>query len=240
MAMFGTGANRIQIFISYRREETTPHAGWLHDLLVKRFSSDQVFMDINAIEPGLDYAEVLEKMAGSCDVLIAVIGKQWLSMTDAQGNRRLEDPNDWVRREIAAALARNVRVVPALVDGARMPGVEELPAVLAQLAGRQKLVISNASFQQNVQVLIQALEKSGRPTRKSDWKRLLLLDWPLNASDWIVRIAIWFLLIGMGAMLWFLAESMGDVLFWMIFALLGLVTVAFWLYSFRLYRGRNK
>ena len=98
------------IFISYRREDSPGHAGRIFDRLRSRFGSDVVFMDVTAIEAGVDFVDVLHKAVGSCDALLAIIGPQWLSAAH-DGKPRLEDPHDFVRIEIAGALQRNVRVL---------------------------------------------------------------------------------------------------------------------------------
>jgi hypothetical protein len=107
-----------RIFISYRREDSSGWAGRLYDRLSQRFGGDNVFMDIDTIDPGLDFVEVIQQAVGSCDVLVALIGRHWLTSTDEQGQRRLENPEDFVRLEITAALERNIRVIPALLQGA--------------------------------------------------------------------------------------------------------------------------
>ena len=106
----------------------------------------QVFKDVDSIELGDDFVEVITRAVGSCDVLLALIGDRWLTITDEDGRRRLDDPDDFVRLEIEAALTRNVRVIPILVDGARMPRVAELPPSLAELVRRQALELSPARF----------------------------------------------------------------------------------------------
>jgi len=106
-----------RIFISYRREDSAPYAGRLYDRLGQHFGKDKIFMDIDTIEPGVDFVEDIEQAVGSCDVLIALIGKQWLTISDATGQRRLDNPEDFVRLEIKTALARNIRVIPALLPG---------------------------------------------------------------------------------------------------------------------------
>ena len=116
-----------RIFISYRREETAYPAGWLFDRLAERFSPKQVFKDVDSIELGDDFVQMITRAVGSCDVLLALIGDQWLTITDVHGRRRLDDPDDFVRLEIEAALTRNVRIIPILVDGANMPRADELP-----------------------------------------------------------------------------------------------------------------
>jgi hypothetical protein len=109
------------IFISYRRQETRHLAGRLYDRLAARFGLDQVFMDVATIEPGVDFAEAIDQAVGACRVLLAVIGSHWLTAADDAGQRRLDHPDDLVRLEVEAALARNVRVIPILVDDAVMP-----------------------------------------------------------------------------------------------------------------------
>jgi len=135
-----------RIFISYRREETAYPAGWLYDRLADRYGGGQVFKDVDSIQLGDDFVEVITRAVGSCDVLLALIGDRWLTITDQDGRRRLDDPADFVRVEIEAALTRNVRVIPILVDGARMPRVAELPRSLAKLVRRQALELSPARF----------------------------------------------------------------------------------------------
>jgi hypothetical protein len=109
----------MKIFISYHRDDSAGYAGRLFDFLSARFGSKNVFMDIDTIEPGDDFRKVVRNAVGTCDVVLVMIGKQWLSMTDAKGQRRLDDLSDWVRVEIATALANpEVRVIPVLVRGA--------------------------------------------------------------------------------------------------------------------------
>jgi len=152
------GAGRI--FISYRREETAYPAGWLYDRLADRFGGGQVFKDVDSIQLGDDFVEVITSAVGSCDVLLALIGDEWLTITDEDGQRRLDDPNDFVRLEIEAALTRNVRVIPILVDGARMPLADELPGSLAKLVRRQALELSPARFDFDTGRLLRVLDKT--------------------------------------------------------------------------------
>jgi uncharacterized RDD family membrane protein YckC len=149
-----------RIFISYRREETAFPAGWLYDRLAERFTDGQVFKDVDSIELGDDFVEVISSAVGSCDVLLALIGHQWLTITDEHGQRRLEDPNDFVRVEIEAALARNVRVIPILVEGARMPRATELPPSLAMLVRRQALELHPNRFDFDTGRLLRVLERT--------------------------------------------------------------------------------
>jgi formylglycine-generating enzyme required for sulfatase activity len=122
-----------RIFISYRRQDTTQIAGKLFDRLAERFGRDSVFMDIDAIPPGVDFVEVLTKQIAACKVMLAVIGSNWLTASDNAGKRRLDNRNDFVRLEIEAALRRNIPVLPVLVGSAPMPRPDELPESLRSL-----------------------------------------------------------------------------------------------------------
>ena len=135
-----------RIFISYRRQETAWPAGRLYDVLVKHFAAEQVFKDVDNIEPGDDFVERITAAVASCDVLLALIGPQWLTMTDENGARRLDNPEDYVRLEIEAALKRKIRVIPILVDEARMPRANELPPALAPLVRRNAVEINPLTF----------------------------------------------------------------------------------------------
>jgi WD40 repeat protein len=155
-----------RIFMSYRREETAYSAGWLFDRLVGHFGRDQVFKDVDSIDLGDDFAEVITTAVGACEVLLALIGDRWLTMTDQDGQRRLDDPHDFVRLEIEAALTRDVRVIPILVAGAQMPRAEELPASLAKLVRRQALELSPSRFDSDTQRLLHVLDRT--ITRRKD------------------------------------------------------------------------
>ena len=108
-----------KIFISYRRDDSGGRAGRLYDHLTAHFGQGQVFMDVDAIRPDLNFVEVVEQAVGVCDGLVAVIGQEWRGASDATGALRLEDPADLVRLEIAIALERDIRVIPVLVQGAQ-------------------------------------------------------------------------------------------------------------------------
>lgn len=149
-----------RIFMSYRREDTAYPAGWLFDRLASHFGRVQVFEDIDSIEPGDDFVEVINTAVGSCAVLLALIGDQWLTITDQDGRRRLDNPDDFVRLEIEAALTRNVRVIPILVEGARMPRADELPASLTKLVRHQALELSPNQFDFETQRLLTVLDRT--------------------------------------------------------------------------------
>jgi TPR repeat protein len=145
------------VFICYRREETGFAARAIHDRVVQRLERENVFLDVDNIDLGVDWFSVLTERVGACDALVAVMGKNWVSSADKDGLRRLDDPDDFVRIEIEAALQRNVRVIPVLVDGAAMPKANELPESLKGLARRQGTEVSPARFEADVEKLTHAL-----------------------------------------------------------------------------------
>src|SRR5690242_2815883 len=122
------------IFLSYRREDTAPHARSLQLQLSQRFPDAPVFLDLDSIEAGLDFAEVIQEKLDSCAVLVALIGPRWATLTDAQGRRQLDNPRDYVRFEVKRALELGMRVIPVLVEGAEPLQQEQLPSELQKLA----------------------------------------------------------------------------------------------------------
>jgi hypothetical protein len=145
------------IFVNYRRDDSAGHAGRLFDRLEGRFPG-RVFMDVDTIEPGIDFKDVIDQAVGCCEVLIVVIGREWLHLKDATGQRRLDNPNDFVRMEIGTALDRHIRVIPVLVEGAAMPRPEELPPDLVKLTRRNAIELSDARWSFDVDRLIQTIE----------------------------------------------------------------------------------
>jgi len=125
-----------KIFINYRRGDDAGHTGRLFDRLQDVFPPEQLFLDVDNIAPGLDFVRVLNERVADCDIVLAVIGKGWLDSRDAAGNRRLEDPDDFVRIEITSALNQGKRVIPVLVGEAQMPRPEDLPEALQPLTRR--------------------------------------------------------------------------------------------------------
>jgi TIR domain len=126
------------VFISYRRDDSAASAGRIFDRLIDRFGEENVFRDIDTIEPGAEFAEVIAEHIARCDALIAVIGREWLNARDAEGRRRLDDPKDFVRVEVREALRLNKLVIPALVEGVAMPEEAKLPGDIVALTGRKR------------------------------------------------------------------------------------------------------
>jgi Tol biopolymer transport system component len=152
------GDGRLSVVLNYRREDTAGHAGRLYDALARRFGEECVFMDIDAIEPGADFTQAIERAVESCHAFIALIGRRWLTVTDATGRKRLENPDDFVRLELEAALQRAIRVIPVLVQNADMPSSDQLPSSLTPLSRRHALEIRDSSWQYDVDRLVEALE----------------------------------------------------------------------------------
>jgi YVTN family beta-propeller protein len=148
-----------RIFLSYRRKDTRYVAARLSGHLADRFGADNVFMDVNSIEPGVDFVEAIENAVGRCDVFLALIGELWLGATAEQGHRRIDNPDDPVALEIKTALQRQIRVIPVLVDGAAVPQRHELPDALAPLARRNGVPLRFETFDTDLSRLITTLDR---------------------------------------------------------------------------------
>ncbi len=157
------------IFLSYRRDDAEGQAGRLYDDLVAVFDPGAVFMDVAAIQPGRDFRKAIEQSLTSCGVFLTLIGKNWLTAKDESGRHRLEDPADFVRIEIAAALKRDIPVVPVLVQGATVPKPDQLSDDLKDLAFRNAIELTHSRWDSDVQVLINALRPLvSTPNRKPE------------------------------------------------------------------------
>jgi len=147
------------IFISYRRDDSRHAAGRLYQHFVQKIQRDSLFMDVDSIEPGLDFVKVLTRTVGDCEALVAIIGPGWLNARDEDGERRLDNPDDFVRLELEAALARDVRVIPVLVDGAVMPRAADLPETLRPLVRRNAVRLAHERFGADAELLTETLRK---------------------------------------------------------------------------------
>jgi hypothetical protein len=152
------------LFISYRRDDGAGHAGRLYDRLSARFGSEQVFIDHYDLAPGQDFPSAIESSLARADVVLALIGPRWIDARDARGQLRLAQADDFVRRELLAALASGKRVIPLLIGGARMPGAAELPAELAALSRLQAWELRDARFDDDLNALLAQLSA---PTERS-------------------------------------------------------------------------
>ncbi len=152
-----------RIFISYRREDTEGHVLALVPLLRDRFGEERIFKDTDSIRAGDDFIVALERELVSCTVMLVVIGRNWLTIQDPRlGSRRLDNPADLVRIEVATALeSPTMRVFPVLVGGASMPAAEDLPSNLQSLARRQATVLTNTHWVADIETLIGVMEAAG-------------------------------------------------------------------------------
>jgi hypothetical protein len=148
-----------RVFISYRREDTAAYAGRLYDALAARFGDANVFMDVDTIVLGSDFGEAIDRALASCDAAIALIGRGWASARDGEGRRRLDDPEDVLRLELERALARGLVVIPALVQGAGLPGREDLPGSIVPLVQRQGIELRDDAWRDDVDRLARQLER---------------------------------------------------------------------------------
>lgn len=191
-----------RIFISYRREDTAAYAGRLYDRLSGHFGADQVFMDVDDIPPGADFAHQIDAKVASCDAMVVVIGRNWLTARNAEGHLRFSDPDDFVGLEVSLALQRGVLVVPVLVGGAKMPGAEELRADLRPLARRNALVLNDRDFQRDTDKLLEAIgalpglrKRTTDPAvaRRAEMRQRMLrrLIWKVPVILLLVSFAVW-------------------------------------------------
>lgn len=148
------------IFISYRRGDGAGSAGRLYDRLEQIFGREQIFFDVDTIPPGQDFVQDLQDKVDGCDVLLAVIGRSWIDARDEDGQRRLANPEDFVRIEVARALAAGKRVIPVLVDGASLPSADQLSDDLAELAGRDPVILEHDSFKADCDRLAAAVQSA--------------------------------------------------------------------------------
>ena len=150
------------VFISYRRSDSAGHSGRLLDALEKRFDADKFFRDIEDLAPGVDFPEALDRALAQCTAMLVVIGPTWATVATADGPR-IKQPEDYVRLELAAGLARKeVRVIPVLVGGAQFPKPGELPPDLQILTRRNAFELSDSRWEFDVQRLADTLDGSVR------------------------------------------------------------------------------
>jgi hypothetical protein len=167
----------IRVFISYRHADSSLQTGRLYDHLVASFGAYNVFKDNNSISPGRDFRAILSEQVESCDVFLAVIGDDWLSAVDESGARRLDDPGDYVRIEVEAALRRDVPLIPVLVGRASVPTAVSLPESLRELAYKQASTIRpDPDFRTDVGRLIQAIQSVASGTSR----RSVPPSWPTD------------------------------------------------------------
>jgi hypothetical protein len=155
----GWGPAMSSIFISYRRDETKDVAGRLYDRLTSVFGKERVFRDIYTIPGGANFSSWIKDAVASAKVVIALIGDRWSTIKDSENRRRIDDPADWVRLEVATALEQDTLVIPVLVEDAKMPAENELPDPLRGLARHHAIELSDRRFEADVEELIKVLRE---------------------------------------------------------------------------------
>jgi len=145
------------VFISYRREITAGEARALFNELLEKLGKNSVFMDVDSIALGRDFRSALQRTLESCDLMLVLIGRDWAEVKDEEGRTRLENPGDFVRLEIEAALERDIVVTPILVQGAHMPAPEQLPEEIRDLAYRHSFELSHNRWESDVREMIRRL-----------------------------------------------------------------------------------
>ncbi|HEY7164624.1 MAG TPA: toll/interleukin-1 receptor domain-containing protein [Candidatus Binatia bacterium] len=147
-----------RVFISYRRQDSAHAAGRIFDHLAQRLGDDVVFRDVDKIPEGTDYEQYIKSSITRCDILLAVIGERWLAVDPQRGTRRLDDPNDLLRRELEYAVQKRRAIIPVLVDAASMPNPDELPGPLQALTKLQAAHLRDSDFRHDFDRLFQVIE----------------------------------------------------------------------------------
>jgi hypothetical protein len=150
----------VSIFVSYRRDDTAATAGRLRDRLALEFGTKNVFMDVDNIPAGVDFAKHLQVQLANCDLVVALIGAQWLTIANAFGTPRIQDPDDYVRMELSAALSSGLTLVPVLVDGASMPAEARLPVPLQPLSKLNAIELRNSQFRWDSTRVVEKLSET--------------------------------------------------------------------------------
>lgn len=172
------------VFLSYRREDSAGHAGRICEHLASVFGPEHVFMDVQDIAPGQDFADSIEQTISSCQAVVVVIGPRWAADLKARSGGE-----DFVRHEVAVALRRKVTVIPVLVGGAVMPSARDLPEGLTALSRRQALEIRDARFDDDAKLLAAALRQATGLDPSPSRPRLKRWSWILAAALLLAMMA---------------------------------------------------
>ncbi len=175
-----------RIVVSYRRVDTGGDARALAEAFAERFGEENVFFDIHAIGPGEPFDQVIAKAVAASDVFVACVGQHWLTVTAEDGSRRLDDPEDYVRRELEGALASDVLVIPVTLEGAKMPSADDLPPSLASFATRNAVDLRATSWHSDVRSFVDKLAVLKREKRRRGRKGIGALVSGLfrDTADW--------------------------------------------------------
>jgi hypothetical protein len=161
------------VFISYRRSDTGRISRLIGDYLESRFGDDRIFMDVFDIDLGIDFHEKLAEKLARCDVMLIVIGPEWLSCEAADGSRRIDKADDYVRIEIEAALGRKIPLVPVFVDGVSAVDSKDLPDELRALAKRNGIQLRQSTFEADLKRLADGLSEVIMKSEKEENSNLV-------------------------------------------------------------------
>ena len=160
------GSPGLRVFLSYRRATDLAYALRLHDFLTQRIGTESVFFDLHTLGPGSEFPTAIAEAIADSDVLIALIGPTWSTVAEKDGRRRLDDPADFVRRELEEALEHKIRIVPVLVGEAKMPGVADLPPTLHRFAARNAVELPKFRWDAPVDDLVRVMTQLVRSDRE--------------------------------------------------------------------------
>lgn len=197
------------VFLSYRRGDSEGQARALSLELERLLGHDSVFMDVDSIGLGYDFRQVLQERLASCSMMMVLIGPGWLAAADASGTRRLDVPTDFVRQEVAAALKRNIPVVPVLLQGARMPSPEQLPEEIADLSYRNGFELGHSTWESDVSEMVRRLGllKKRADAPASPVPREAIDPGPSPRPAWLVPAVTGLAVVALGVALFLLRGS---------------------------------
>jgi hypothetical protein len=161
----GIAMSQKRIFISYRRSDSAGYAGRLYDYLKNYFGSGRIFFDVDTIQAGVNFDQKINTELDNSEAVLVLIGNQWLDCKDKAGNRRLDDPHDYVRLEVATALGKNIVVIPILLQGAQMPSGNVLPDTLYDLSRRNAIRLNDDHWNSDCNLLAGVLKNALNVTR---------------------------------------------------------------------------
>jgi hypothetical protein len=179
---------RGRIFINYRRGDTSAEARSIYQRLERSFGSKHLFMDVDSILKGHDFKLILDETLSTCTAMLVIVGRDWVSATDANGKRRLEDPDDFVRLEIATALKRNIPIIPVRIEAAKLPTIDELPEDLKPLTRRQATILTHENFPGDMG----RIERDLHAILKSQFSARKIALTGLGSLIIVFAIAFWF------------------------------------------------
>ncbi len=157
------------VFVSYRRDDSSGHAGRLQERLRAELGNRSVFVDVASIDAGADFEDAIATAIGNSKIVLAVIGLDWLGQRDLNGKSRLDDPADYVRLELERAYEKGKKVIPVLVRGAGVPRAEDLPASLRKLASAQALELRDTRWDVDVENVLRRV--GGPPLFRKAWRK---------------------------------------------------------------------